>query len=129
MAIFSDGPSYNEKPDRYAAAICIRVRPDGCCSDILSEKAVAFPHCEGLNDFKRYPRHECLWRRYFFFFLADFFAFFAFFAFLAMFSLRGPKSWFMQVNIRHAWIVDYTTIAKLILRVSKEGKRRSRCCG
>jgi hypothetical protein len=37
--------------------------------------------------------------RYFFFFLADFFAFFAFFAFLAMYPSVVPRFGSMQVNI------------------------------
>jgi hypothetical protein len=47
-----------KNPDRYAAAICIRVRPDRCCPDISSEKAVGCPYREGVTDFRRYPMHE-----------------------------------------------------------------------
>jgi hypothetical protein len=78
----------NEKPDRYAAAICIRVRPDGFVARIFCwRKLPPVRAAKGGTDLRRYP--DCMrFRRtdsYFFFFLAVFFAFFAFFAFLAMF--------------------------------------------
>ena len=60
---------------------------------------------------------------YFFFFLAVFFAFFAFFAFLAMLPSVIPKVGLMQVTstCMHS---KYTTIAKLILNVSKKVNNR-----
>ena len=55
----------------------------------------------------------------YFFFLPAFFAFFAFFAFLAMLPSVIPKVGLMQVvsTCTHS---KYTTIAKLILNVSKK---------
>jgi hypothetical protein len=81
-----------KNPDRYAAAICIRVRPDG--SRILSAKSAPARAAKGITDLRRYPNVTRFSLDVYFFFLLDvffavFFAafavFFAFFAFLAMF--------------------------------------------
>jgi hypothetical protein len=56
---------------------------------------------------------------YFFFFLATFFAFFAFFAFLAMLPSVIPKVDSNASRVSTCTNSEYTTIAKLILRVSK----------
>jgi hypothetical protein len=80
-----------ESPDRYAAAICIAIRPD-CYADILKAEAATCPCCEGAAGFRRYPdAMKFSSNGYFFFFLAVFFAFFAFFAFLAMLPSVIPK--------------------------------------
>jgi hypothetical protein len=74
----------NEKPDLYAAAICIKVRSDhlvaGFPLGLLRPGGLPY-RPETLT-----KRAECLLRQIYFFFLAVFFlaAFFAFFAFLAM---------------------------------------------
>ena len=112
--------SHNENPDRYAAAICIRVRADVCCADILSAKLPPVHVAKRLADLRLYPDASFLLNRYFFFFLAVFLAvFFAFFAFLAMLPSVIPKVASMQVGYRRALNSQYTTIAKLILRPSK----------
>ena len=97
--------SENENPDHYAAAICIRVRPDLFVSRIFrGRKLPPVRAAKGVTDLRRYPdvmRFSS--NGYFFFFLA-FFAFFAFFAFLAMLPSVVPKVGSMQVDIRHAFI-------------------------
>ena len=47
--------SHNENPDRYAAAICIRVRADVCCADILSAKLPPVHVAKRLADLRCYP--------------------------------------------------------------------------
>ena len=47
--------SHNENPDRYAAAICIRVRADVCCADILSAKLPPIHVAKRLADLRFYP--------------------------------------------------------------------------
>jgi hypothetical protein len=70
----------------------------------------------------------CVGEGYFFFFLPVFF-FFAFFAFLAMLPSAIPK--LVQCKSTSTCInTEYTTIAKLILRVSKKvngGHTVARC--
>src|SRR3981081_480948 len=83
-----------QKPDRCAAAICTRVRPDWMfrgysvgesCRVSVLRKGVTDP--QSLSG-----SYEILAERYFFFFfLVVFFAFFAFFAFLAMLPSVVPK--------------------------------------
>ena len=75
------------KPDRYTAAICIRVRPDVRCADILSAKLPPVRAAKGVTDL-RHPDAMFQVKGYFFFFLA---VFFAFFAFLAMLPSVVPK--------------------------------------
>jgi hypothetical protein len=75
--------SHNGNPDRYAAAICITVRPDRLLLGYSGDESWRL---------RRYPDATRLSSNgYFFFFLADFFAFFAFFAFLAMLPSVTPK--------------------------------------
>jgi hypothetical protein len=97
--------SLNEKPDRYAAAICIRVRPECFLFGYSFGEGCSSLSCEGRN------RHQALSASceissidYFFFFLAVFFDFFAFFAFLAMLPSVAPRVESMQVDDRHACI-------------------------
>jgi hypothetical protein len=46
----------NEKPDRYAAAICIRVRPDGFVARIFCwRKLPPVPAAKAETDLRRYP--------------------------------------------------------------------------
>ena len=81
--------SPNEKPDHYAATICIRVRPDGYSVGNWRGLSV-LRRCNGpqvLSESSKVSSDD-----YFFFFLATFFAFFAFFAFLAMLPSVVPKS-------------------------------------
>jgi hypothetical protein len=109
----------NENPDRYAAAICIRVRPDCCCADNFSSKAGACARYEWRSGPQPLSgRYEVLSNSYFFFFLADFF-FFAFFAFLAMLPSVTPK--LAQCKPTSTCInSEYTTISKLILSASNK---------
>jgi hypothetical protein len=72
----------------------------------------------------------CAGEGYFFFFLpVAFFAFFAFFAFLAMLPSMIPR--LIQCKSTSTCInIEYTTIAKLILRASKKvngGHTAARC--
>ena len=85
--------SRNGKPDRYAAAICIRVRRDLFVARIFWRRKLApVRAAKGVTDLRRYPDATRFSSNgYFFFFLADFFAFFAFFAFLAMLPSVTPK--------------------------------------
>jgi hypothetical protein len=98
--------SHNEKPDRYAAAICIRVRPDCLLRGYSGwRKLPPVRAAKGVTDLRRYPdAMRFSSNGYFFFFLAAFFAFFAFFAFLAMLPSVVPKVGSMQVDPRHACI-------------------------
>jgi hypothetical protein len=83
-------------------------------------EAATCPCCEGAAGFRRYPDAiKFSSNGYFFFFFVVFFAFFAFFAFLAMLPSVIPKVGLMQVvsTCTHS---KYTTIAKLILNVSKK---------
>ena len=108
-----------EKPDRYAAAICIKVRLDCSLRGYSATKAVADPCYEGRNGPQTLSELEVSSNDYFFFFLAVFLAvFFAFFAFLAMLPSIIPKVVSMQADHRHACIQS-TPILKLIPRASK----------
>jgi hypothetical protein len=80
------------KPDRYAAAICIRVRPDGLLFEYSVGESCRCPGCEERNGLQMLSGPmEFSSNGYFFFFLVVFFAFFAFFAFLAMLPSVIPK--------------------------------------
>jgi hypothetical protein len=95
--------SHSEKPDRYAAAICIRVRPDGLLRIFCRRKLRPAHVAKRVTELRCYPdAMKFSSNGYFFFFLADFFAFFAFFAFLAMLPSVIPKVGSMQVGYRHA---------------------------
>ena len=50
VAILTKAASHNANPDLYAAAICIRVRPDCLLADILSAEAAASPYTKGATD-------------------------------------------------------------------------------
>ncbi len=127
--IFGERPPTQQKPDRCAAAICTRVRPDWMfrgysvgesCRVSVMRKGVTDP--QSLSG-----RLEILAERYFFFFfLVVFFAFFAFFAFLAMLPSVVPKKVaFMQVDIDvHAFRVHDD--CKIDIAHFKEGKRTPR---
>ena len=109
----------NENPDRYAAAICIRVRPD-CCADIrMLPVRVA-----KVTDLRRYPASERFSSNgYFFFFLAVFF--FAFFAFLAMLPSVIPKLVQCKSTFdTHAFRLHHN--CKIDTPRFEEGKRPSR---
>jgi hypothetical protein len=94
----------NEKPDRYAAAICISVRPDGLLL-FCWRKLPPIRAAKGRNGPPTLSGcHEIFVERYFLFFLAVFFVFFAFFAFFAMFASVVPKVGSMQVDNRRAYI-------------------------
>ena len=95
-----------EKPDRYAAAICIKVRSDCSLRGYSATKAAADPCCGGRNGPQTLSEcYEVSSNNYFFFFLAVFLAvFFAFFAFLAMLPSIIPKVVSMQADHRHACI-------------------------
>src|SRR5216684_5680821 len=84
--------SHSENPDRYAAAICIRVRPDCLLRGYSVDESWRLSVLrKGVTDLRRYPdATRFSSNSYFFFFLADFF-FFAFFAFLAMLPSVTPK--------------------------------------
>jgi hypothetical protein len=93
-----------ERPDRYAAAVCIAIRSD-CYADIL--KAGKLPPVRTakaqLFCFKRYPSAMTFSSNgYFFFFLA---VFFAFFAFLAMLPSVMPK---VGLNASHLACIQNT---------------------
>jgi hypothetical protein len=95
----------DEKPDRYAAAICIGVRLDCFCAGILRRRLPATGPCfEGRNGPQALSECYEVWSNdYFFFFLDVFLAvFFAFFAFLAMLPSVIPKVGSMQVDNRRA---------------------------
>jgi hypothetical protein len=74
---------HSEKPDPYAAAICIRIRPD-CRVMIWKRRLPPVYGAKAQWTLDASGCREVVVERYFFFFLAVFFAFFAFFAFLAM---------------------------------------------
>jgi hypothetical protein len=117
----------NEKPDRYAAAICIRVRSDclllgysvgeSCRLSVLRRPQAP--------DLRRYPvAMRFSSNGYFFFFLVVFFAF-AFFAFLAMLPSVVPKLAQCKSTIdMHALRVHHN--CKIDTARFKKGKRRSR---
>jgi hypothetical protein len=96
--------SHNEKPDHYAAAICIRVRSDGLLRTFCRRKLPPVHVAKRLADLRCYPdAMKFSSNGYFFFFLAVFLAvFFAFFAFLAMLPSVIPKIGSMQVGYRRA---------------------------
>ena len=96
----------NEKPDLYAAAICIKVRSDCSLRGYSATKAAADPCYEGRYGPQTLSEcYEVSSNDYFFFFLAVFLAvFFAFFAFLAMLPSIIPKGVSMQADHRHACI-------------------------
>jgi hypothetical protein len=88
-----------KNPDRYAAAICIRVRPDCLFRGYSVDEICACPYCEGHNGPQTLSGTLRGFPGVYFFFLFDvffavFFAafavFFAFFAFLAMLSSVIP---------------------------------------
>ena len=109
----------NENPDRYAAAICIRVRPD-CCADIRMRPV----RVAKVTDLRRYPASERFSPNgYFFFFLAVFF--FAFFAFLAMLPSVIPKLVQCKSTFdTHAFRLHHN--CKIDTPRFEEGKRPSR---
>jgi hypothetical protein len=109
-----------KNPDRYAAAICIRVRPDCLFRGILSARSASVRAAKGITHLRRYPDVMSFSLNVYFFFLFDvFFAvFFAFFAFLAILPSVTPK--LAQCKSTSTCIrSDYAITAKLILRASK----------
>jgi hypothetical protein len=97
--------SPNENPDRYAAAICIRVRPDCFLPGYsVGESWRLSVLRKDVTDFRGYPDVMRFFSNGYFFFFLAFFVFFAFFAFLAMLPSVVPKVGSMQVDTRHAFI-------------------------
>jgi hypothetical protein len=117
-----------KNPDRYAAAICIRVRPD---RGILSARSASVRAAKGITDLRRYPDVMSFSLNVYFFFLFDvffavFFAaftiFFAFFAFLAIVPSVTPK--LAQCKSTSTCIPsDYAITAKIDTARLEEGKR------
>jgi hypothetical protein len=102
--------SHSKKPDRYAAAICIKVRPGGLSCGIC-RRYPCLSALQAHNGLTRYPGCELVAESYFFFRLdiffavfLDAFAVFDFFAFLAMFPsslmLAQCKSTFDMHTLR-----------------------------
>jgi hypothetical protein len=108
-----------KNPDRYAAAICIRVRPDCLFRGILSARSASVRAAKGITDLRRYPDVMSFSLNVYFFFLFDvFLAVFFAFAFLAILPSVTPKV--AQCKSTSTCIrSDYAIIAKLILRASK----------
>jgi hypothetical protein len=124
VAIFAEGLFARKKPDRYAAAVCITVRPDCLLRGYsVGERCRPSRAPKGVTDLRRYPdAMRFSLNGYFFFFLAVFFAFFAFFAFLAMFPSVIPKVGSMQVDIdMHTFRIHHNR--KIDTARFKEGKR------
>jgi hypothetical protein len=53
--MFDDDLFAHEKPDRYAAAICIRVRPDGLLRIFCRRKVPPVHFAKRLTDLRCYP--------------------------------------------------------------------------
>jgi hypothetical protein len=96
--------SHNENPDRYAAAICIRVQADVCCADILPAKAAASPCCETRSGPQMLS--GCYFVEPLLLFLLGCLlgCLLCLLRFLGHVALRDPKVVSMQVGYRHAWI-------------------------
>jgi hypothetical protein len=113
-----------KNPDRYAAAICIRVRPDHLFRGYSVGNSAPARAAKGITDLRRYRMLRGLSPNGYFFlpldvFFAVFlaaFAVFAFFAFLAMFA---SASWLNANRPSTCMDSEYTIIAKLIPRASK----------
>ncbi len=118
--------SHNENPDRYAAAICIRVRSDGLFADILLAKAAACPCCETLSGPQMLSGcYEVFVERLLLFLLGCLLGcLFCLLRFLGHVALRDPKNWFNASRVSTRMNSEYTTIAKLILPASKRVNER-----
>jgi hypothetical protein len=85
-------PSPNEKPDRYAAAICIRVRSDCLLLGYSVGEAAACPCCEGRDGPQTLSGcHEVFVERLLLFLLGCLFRLLRFLRFLGHVALRGPQ--------------------------------------
>ena len=109
-----------KKPDRYAAAICIRVRPDCLLLGYSVRESCRLSVFEGRTNLRRYPVHEVFVER-----VTSFSSWLS-----SLPSLPSSLSWPCYPPWSLSWLnasqhltcmhSDYTIIAKLILRASKK---------
>jgi hypothetical protein len=85
-------PSPNEKPNRYATAICIMVRSDCLLLDTLSAKAAACPGAKGRNGPQTLSGcRQVFAERLFLFLLGCLLCLLSLLRFLGHVALRGPQ--------------------------------------
>jgi hypothetical protein len=93
----------NEKPDRYAAAICIRVRRDGFAARIFCWRSCRLSVLKGGTGLRRYPDFM-RFRRLLLFLLGCLLCFLCLLRFLGHVPLRGPWSLLNASRHRNALI-------------------------
>ena len=111
-----------EKPDRYAAAICIKVRSDYSLRGYSATKAAADPCCGGRNGPQTLSEcYEVTWNRLFLFLLRRVLGcLLCLLRFLGHVALHHPKSCLNAGRPSTCMHSEYTIILKLIPRASKK---------
>jgi hypothetical protein len=126
MAIFlAESCLHNEKPDHYAAAICIRVRPDSLLRGYsLNESWPPLDVAKAKQTSTLSECHEVFVERLLLFLLGGLLCLLRLLRFLGHAALRDPQSWLDASRYSTCKHSDYTTISKLIFRASNKVNER-----
>jgi hypothetical protein len=113
--------SPNEKPDRYAAAICIRIRSDGLFLGYSVGESCRLSVLRGRNGPQTLSGcHEVFVERLLLFLLGCLLCLLSLLRFFGHVALRDPKSWLNASRPSTCTDSEYTTITNLIPRASKK---------
>jgi hypothetical protein len=118
--------SHNHKnPDRYAAAICIRARPDFLLPGYSVGESCSLSALPRRNGLQRLSGCHGFTRTLLLFLLGCLLCLLRLLRFLCHVTLRNPKKvWSMQVGHSTCMHAEYTTISKLIRRAEKKVNAR-----